>query len=521
MRQTSSIPAAALLLATGILLSRVLGYVREMLLAYRFGAGQATDAFYAAFQIPDLLNYFLAGGALSIAFIPLYNKTRARDGDAAADRMMGTVLGTLGAFAIAVTAVLWWKAEELVRFQFPHFGPGAVRLTTHLTRIVLPAQVFFITGGIVQAVLLARLSFRAAAAAPLIYNAFIIAGGWFLYPMCGIDGFAYGTLAGAVAGPFLLPLMHARGHIPLKVRFAPRDKNFLTYLALAAPLMFGQTLLTLDEWYCRWFGALLAPGTVAHLSYARRLMQVPIAVIGQAVAAAALPALSKLWAEQKAEEMNTTLLATLRTGLSLSVLAGAAFYVVARPLVDLVYFHGAFTRMDAESVAALVALFAFAMPGWIVQQISVRAFYARGDTWRPMAFGTVLSLLVIPLYLSFSRVMGAEGLALAGAISMTVNAAATIFFARLLHGAPAMAPLLSSFMRAGIISVAAAISAYMALHLRQDFYAGTALHPKILALLDGAVGGGIFGLTALAGILLIGDAPLRIFLKKRFHKRGA
>jgi putative peptidoglycan lipid II flippase len=512
MKQTESISAAALLLATGILLSRMLGYVREMLLAWKFGANGVTDAFYAAFQIPDLLNYFLAGGALSIAFIPLYNKILSRDGEAAANALTTTVLGTLGAAATIATALLSWQAPALIHFQFPHFDTPTTELTVKLTRIVLPAQVFFIMGGIIQAVLLARRSFMAAAISPLVYNSFIIAGGYFLYPYCGITGFALGTLAGSIAGPFLIPLLYSYKHIPLRLRFAPFDRNFLIYLALAAPLMFGQTLLTLDEWYGRWFGALLSAGTVAHISYARRLMQVPIAVIGQAVAAAALPTLSRLWAENKVDELNATLLRTLRAGMSLAVLAAAGFYALSGPIVALVYHHGAFNGADAATVSSLVAILSFAIPGWILQQITVRAFYARGDTWRPMALGTILSLLVIPLYIGLTKIGGVEGIAVAGAIGMTLNALATLGFAWKLHGAPACRPLALSFLKTTMIAVTAAGAAMGAMMLREHYLIISSLHIKVNSLIDLTTGGGVFCLVALSGTLSFGDVELQKYV---------
>ena len=294
--------AAAVLLAASVLLSRVLGYAREALLAYRVGAGASTDAYYAAFQIPDLLNYLLAGGALSIAFLPIYTRHLARGDDAAADRL----LGTLGVGSLLATAALWWWVEPLVKLQFHDFTPQTQALTAHLTRIVLPAQICFITGGIINATLLARNRFGPSAAAPLLYNGGIIAGGLFLPPRLdvGVEGFAWGALVGAVLGPLLAPLLDARGRVRVRVRVAPADRAFLGYLVIAAPLMLGQTLLTVDEWYGRWFGALLGPGTVAHLGYARRLMLVPVAVVGQAIAAAALPTLSRLWAEERLDELK-------------------------------------------------------------------------------------------------------------------------------------------------------------------------------------------------------------------------
>lgn len=518
MKKTESISAAAFILAASILLSRLLGYVREMLLAYQFGTGTTTDAFYAAFQIPDLLNYFLAGGALSIAFIPLYNKVLARDGEEAAHRLMSVVLGTLGTLVTVITAVLWWKAENLVRFQFPKFDEATVAETVRLTRIVLPAQIFFITGGIIQAVLLAHRNFQAAALAPLVYNICIIAGGFFLAPFYGIAGFAVGTLVGSILGPFLMPVIYSYRHIPLKMRVSPGEKNFLVYLALAAPLMFGQTLLTLDEWYGRWFGALLEPGTVAAISYARRLMQVPIAVIGQALAAAALPTLSKMWAENRAEDLNKALLQTLQTGLALAVFGGAAFFALSPQMVALVYQQGAFTAEDAARVSRLVGILSLAVPGWILQQISVRAFYARGDTWRPMTLGTVLSLAVIPLYLYLSRRSGVEGLATAGVIAMTLNALATLIYARCLHGAPRLGALAKTLFGAILMAVPAAYAATLTVGARAEFWPvlpwPSALAGKVPALVDLALGGAAFGLIALPGIFLLGEQELRDYLRK-------
>jgi len=518
MKKTENITTAALLLASSILLSRILGYLREMLLAYKFGASSTTDAFYAAFQIPDLLNYFLAGGALSIAFIPLYNRVLRKNGEQAAHDLMANVLGTLGLIVVAMTAVLWVNADALVRFQFPKFDNDTVALTVYLTRIVLPAQIFFITGGILQAVLLAHKNFHAAALAPLIYNSCTILGGYFLYPFFGIAGFAIGTLVGSVLGPFLMPLLFSFRHIPIRLRVKPRDRDFVVYLAMAAPLMFGQTLLTLDEWYGRWFGAMLTTGSVAHISYARRLMQVPIAVIGQAVGAAALPTLAKLWAEDKVDELNKTLLQTLKTGLALSVLAGAAFFAAARPIVGLVYEHGAFTRDDSLVVSALTAIFAFAIPGWILQQISIRGFYARGDTWRPMVLGTLLSIAVIPLYMFLAHAQGVDGLALAGAIGMTLNAVATLLFGYHLHKAPELKPLLRVFLQTMAIAVPAVAAAKIAIWLREMIAPMDGWQHKYIALCDLCLAGAAFGIVAVPAVFLFGEDGLKQYCRKILRK---
>lgn len=500
--------AAALLLAASALLSRILGYAREALLAYQVGARSSTDAYFAAFQIPDLLNYLLAGGALSIAFLPLYTRYLSRHDAAGADRFFATVLGTLSLVAVLATVALWWWAEPLVALQFPHFDSATQALTVHLTRIVLPAQIFFIAGGVINATLLARERFGAAAAAPLIYNAAIIVGGLLLGPRqgVGVEGFAWGALAGAILGPFLAPVFDARRCIRLRLRVSIGDRAFLGYLAVAAPLMFGQTLLTVDEWYGRWFGALLDAGTVAHLAYARRLMQVPVAVVGQAIAAAALPTLARLWAEERQDEFHRVVLRTVRVGLALAVLGGGAVIVLAHPLVQLVYQHGAFTRSDTAQVAGLLALFCLAVPAWIAQQIAVRAFYARGDTWRPMLLGTVIAIAAIPLYLTFANHFGAVGIAAAGVIGMSVNALGTLLLARWLHGGPALLPLLDTTMRAAFIAAAAGAVTDLALRF--------APHAAPDVLVDLGIGGLVFASVVATGTLAIGDAAMRTALRR-------
>ena len=403
--------AAALLLAGSVLLSRVLGFVREAVLAWRVGVGPETDAYYAAFQIPDLLNYFLAGGALSIAFIPFYTRTRERRGEEAARKLYATVLGTVGVLAVLATAVLWIWAEPLVAFQFRRFDAAQQALTVRLTRIVLPAQIAFATGGILRAVLMAHGHFRSQAAAPVLYNLGVIAGGVLLAPSLGVEGFAWGALVGAFVGPLGAALLEARGRVPLALRVAPGDRDLWRYLALAAPLMLGVTLLTVDEWYDRWFGQLVGTGAIAALFYARRLMQAPVAVVGQAVATAALPALSRLWSEGRREELDALVLRTLQASVALGVIAAGAMIALADPIVTLVYVRGAFEAADAGPVAWLLRVFCLAVPGWIAQQIGVRAFYARGDTWRPMLLGTAIALLAIPLYLALAPRLGAAGLA--------------------------------------------------------------------------------------------------------------
>ena len=503
--------AVAVLLAASMLLSRVLGYVRDAVLAWRVGADEQADAYFAAFMLPDLLNHFLAGGALAIAFIPFYTKVRAESGDEAAERLLAVILGTMGALALLLTAVLWQTADALVALQFPRFSPESQALTAHLTRILLPAQIFFIMGGVIRGALMAHGRFATQALAPVLYNLGIIAGGIALGGTFGVKGFAWGALVGAALGPFLMPLLEAWwiGGPRIRVRVAFLDRDFLRYVVVALPLMIGVSLLTMDEWYDKWFGGLLATGTVSHLSYARRLMLVPVAIVGQAIATAALPLLSRFWSEGRREELDRTLLETLRVGLAVALLAGVAIFVFAPPLVTLLYERGRFGVEDSAQVAALLRIFTFAVPAWVIQQIAVRAFYARGDTWRPMALSTGVALAAGALYWGMGSRYGAPGLAWAGVIGMSAGAFATLALARRLHGGPSLGPLASTGARAAAAAVLAASAAFVCATLLPARGQG-ALH----ALLELSAGGVVYGLVALTATHFLGDAPMRAVLTR-------
>jgi len=491
------IAAAALLLAGSVLLSRVMGFVREAALANRVGAGPETDAYYAAFQLPDMLNYLLAGGALAVAFTPLYLRTREREGERAADELFQTVMGTLGGVVLVLTVGIWIGAEHLIDLQFPAFDAGTRALTTRLTRIVLPAQIFFVVGGIVRAVLMAHGRFGAQAAAPLVYNAAIIAGG---LATGTVEGFAWGALAGAVIGMWLIPLADMRHVASVRMRIAPFDRRFLAFLWLALPLMLGLSLTTVDEWYERWFGGRLETGTVAILSFARRLMMAPVAIIGQAVAAAALPTLAALHAAGRSEDLDRTLLRTLQATVGLSIFAAVAVFTLAEPFVGVMYRHGSFGAEAAQRVSSVLAILAFAVPGWVGQQVAVRGFFARSEMWRPMGLGTGLALAAIPLYVALGDRYGAEGLAAAGALAISANALASLVWLRLRHGGPPLVPLAASCLRSWVLAVPAGLAAAAVVTGRPGYLGSVT---------DLALGGLVFAGVGAVGIGWLGDEVSR------------
>ncbi len=214
----------------------------------------------------------------------------------------------------------------------------------------------------------------------------------------------------------------------------------------------------------------------------------------------AFDGLSRLWSEGRREELDGLVTRTLRIGIALGVLAGAGFAAFAEPTVSAVYQRGRFGPEDAQAVGLLLSILAFACPAWVVQQIATRAFYARGDTWRPMIVSTLIAVGSIPLYLSLGDRFGAAGIAGAGVLGITASALATLSLARRLHGSPRLLPLLATLVRSVAIATLAGLLG------RELLRGGPGLSG---ALVDLAMGGGVFVVVAGLGVVLLGDAPMR------------
>ena len=196
---------AALIMAGSVFLSRLMGLVRDKVVSWQFGAGAESDVYFAAFVVPDFLNYLLAGGYISITLIPLLSK-RFEEDEADGWRFFSAVFWWAALGIAALTAVAWIFAPELARIVGPGFSPEKQARLAHFLRIILPAQVFFLPGACASALLYIRKQFLAPALTPLIYNGCIIAGG-LLVTGRGMEGFCWGVLFGAALGSFLLPAL--------------------------------------------------------------------------------------------------------------------------------------------------------------------------------------------------------------------------------------------------------------------------------------------------------------------------
>lgn len=446
------ISAVALLLSASLIVSRMLGFVRDAVISYRMGAGAETDAYHAAFFLPDLFQYFLAGGALSITFIPLFSRRLAAGEQADGWKLFSTIVSVLGSLLAASLVAAWVLAPMLIEAWYVDFSPEQVERTVALTRIVLPGPLFFLVGGLLNATEMAADRFTAAALGPLVYNLCIIFGGLLLEPFVGAAGFSWGALVGVVLGPFLIPLLYARRDVVFSWRFEPTDTDMRRYLALAFPLMAGVTLIFFDERLCQRYAG--TEGAITWLNNARRLLLVPVGIIGQSIGQAALPFLARLNAESKHDVFEDTLSNTVRASAALSSFAAMALGAAALPIVALVFGRGAYTATDVAQTGAVLAILAAALPAWSVQAVALRGFYAREQMWPPMILGSVIVALTWPLYPTLSARFGVTGVATASAIALSINALSIVVLYRVMHGGPVLTRGLRGLLEGALAAAA-------------------------------------------------------------------
>ena len=422
--------SATLLLMAAVLLSGVIGYVRESYIAWRFGAQQQTDAFVAAFQIPDFLYYLVAGGTVSITFISIFTRHLAQKQEQEAEKAFSVIITVMLAVLLVGVGLCEIFTPQILTWIFPGFTADQLQLCAFLTRILLPMQILFYVGAIVSAVLQSRRYFLLPALAPLIYNLFIILGGVVLSHRVGIASLAYGAVAGSFVGPFLLNAIGARRTgIRYRVSFDVRHPAFLEWLRLSIPLMLGVSLVAADSWIMRYFASQGA-GDISRQNYAKRLFMVPIAVLGQATGQASLPFFARLWGEKRRREFSATVSGAVYRIAAASFLVSAWMMAAALPLVDLLYRRGRFHFTDAQETAVFFFWFGLSLAFWAAQALYSRGFYAAGDTLTPMVAGTIITAASLPMYWFLFRTFSVIGLAFASDIGIAVH---TVALAVLLH----------------------------------------------------------------------------------------
>lgn len=509
---------AVWVVAAGILLSRVLGFARNVVLAGRLGDSPVADAYEAAFIVPDFLNYLLAGGFLAITFIPILSRYRAADDSEGAQAAFNAVFWPVSVVIVVLTGVGIAGAGTIVGWLFGSSGRldvAQLAEITRLTRLVLPAQVCFVVGGLFMAVQYVHGRFLIPTLAPIIYNAGIITGGLVGTGSGGVSatGFILGAVGGGLLGNLILQWWGAR-RTGLVVRFELpdfRNPAFLEYLRLAIPLMIGQSIVVLDESIGKVVAASAPDGSIFALNLARRVNMLPVGVIAQAAGVASYPYLARLVAEGRRSEMLASMGRTVRMVVFAGGVAVAAVMAVSQPAVRTAFQHGEFSVDGTVLTAAALVGYSLSIPAWGVHQVFGRSFYAHRQMWVPVIAGTAWTVPAIPMFLLGFRIGGVPGVAVASSIAITGHALTLGLLWRRFHTSEGLEGVPRTVLQ---VVMAAAVAAFGG-RLVADAVAGGRIPDFGTGLAATVAGLVVVAVIYLVMTMVTGSAEARMVVRRR------
>lgn len=433
--KTSYLSSAGIIgLAT--MLSRVLGLVREQVIAYFFGAGMAADAFNTAFRIPNLLRDLFAEGAMSSALVPVYTKTRKQEGEEAAWQMVANLRAFLGVVLIIVASLGIVFAEPLVRLYAGGFEsvPGKIALTTSLTQIMFPYLALVAMAAVAMGVLNARKKFALPALSPATFNIASIFAAFVICPwVAGYDkppiyGMAIGVILGGMLQWWMqMPLLYREGFRE-RLRVSLFDPRLRKVLALMSVGIAGMAATQLNIFVNTRLASHEAPGAVSWLQYAFRFMQLPIGVFGVAIAQVTLSRASDQAADKDMEGLKQTVVRSVRMAWALTIPSAAGLYMLAPHIVEVIYEHGRFSAQDTLNTASALSFYAFGLAAYAANKVLVPIFYSVDKVRVPVVISFVSVGLNLVFCLLFLPVFGFAGLALGVSLSAISQCILLILF---------------------------------------------------------------------------------------------
>jgi putative peptidoglycan lipid II flippase len=490
--------------------SRILGLVRDQVLAFYFGAGDANDAFRVASRIPNLVRDLFAEGAMSAAFVPTFTRQLTLHGRERAWRLGSSVINALLLVTgvIVVAGIVF--ADSLVRLYAPGFAdvPGKIELTIYLTRIVFPFLMLVAVAAALMGMLNSLGHFFIPALSPAMFNVAIIVMSLALIPIAPSLGLqpitivAVATLVGGV-GQLIIqwpPLRREGFRYRAVLDF--KDEGLHRVLLLMGPGTIGMAATQINVFVNTLLATGQGTGAVSWLELAFRLMYLPIGLFGVSIATAATPAISRMVADQDFARIRSTLANALGLMLFLNVPATIGLIVLARPIVAVIFEHGEFTESDTIATAAALQFYAIGLVGYSIVRIISPTFYALQRSRVPVMVSAGSVVVNVALNLALVRVMGYRGLALGTSITAIINATVQLILLRReisgLEGAR-IAASLARVLIASAIMGAATWGAFTAL---ESMIPGDSLLVQIVRLFT-TIGIALITLVAAAQLLRI------------------
>jgi putative peptidoglycan lipid II flippase len=466
--------------------SRLLGLVRDQVLAFYFGAGDAMDAFLVAFRIPNLFRDLFAEGAMSAAFVPTFTKRLAAESRETAFRLANSVVNALilATGLLVVLAIVF--AEPLLRPFAAGFTdtPGKFELTVKLTRVMAPFLTLVGLAAAFMGMLNALGHFFIPALSPAMFNVGTIACALLLVPIApqlGIDpifAVAIGTIVGGFGQLALQWPPLAREGYRYRPTLDIHEPGLRQVLLLMGPGTIGLAATQINLLV----NTMLATGedgAVSWLNYAFRLMYLPIGLFGVSIATATTPAMSRLAHAQDYATMRSTIAHAIGLMLMLNVPATLGLIALATPIIAVIFEHGSFTAADTAATAAALRWYAVGLVGYSVVRIVSPTFYALGKSRIPVAVSVMSVLLNVVLNLALVRVMGYRGLALGTSLAALVNAATQLLLLRREIGGIEGRRVTISFLKVLTASLVMAAAGWAADVWLERVLPGAAIAPQL------------------------------------------
>lgn len=418
------------------LVSRILAFVRDVLIARIFGAGAATDAFFVAFKLPNLLRRLFAEGAFSQAFVPIFGEYRNRRGQEETKLLVDHVTTMLALILFVVTLVGIVAAPILVYISAPGFIKDAEKfdLTVQLLRITSPYIFFISLVAVAAGILNTYNKFWVPAFAPILLNLCFIGGALWAAPYFDppILALAWAVfVAGFVQLAFQIPFLKKIGMLP-SIRFSLKDEGMWRVIRQMGPAVFGVSIAQISLIINTIFASFLVAGSVSWLYYADRLMEFPTGLLGVALGTILLPSLSKCHADNDTAEYSRLLDWGLRLTFLLALPAALALGMIAVPLLATFFQYGAFSSHDVLMSRSALVGYSVGLIGLILVKILAPGFYARQDIRTPVKIGiaTLLATQAMNVLFVFGMQLQHAGLALAIGLGACFNSAILFYFLR-------------------------------------------------------------------------------------------
>lgn len=457
---------AAGIVALAVMLSRVLGLARELIFAALFGAGRGMDAYITAYRAPNLLRDLFAEGALSVAFVTVFSKLGVEKSYEAAWELARKMATLALVFMSVVTLLGILFAPALIAVLAPGFDAEKSAFATELTRIMFPFILMVSLAALVMGMLNSRNVFGVPALASSFYNLGSIFGGvtiaWLIDPTFGpraLIGMAIGTLIGGFLQLAVqIPSLKKVG-FTFHFDFGWRDAQVKRVLWLMLPAVIAASAVQVNVMVNSIFASFLGDGAVSWLSYAFRLMQLPLGIFGVAVATVTLPAVSKIAAGGDMAHFRETLGKAMRLALFLTLPATVGLVLMSDEIIGLIYERGKFGPDDTLQTGAALKFYATGLMAYACIKVLSPAFYALDRKWTPMtvSFFSIGLNVLLNWFFTFRLGMGHRGLALSTGLSATTNFLMLYFFMRRASGGLPTGQLLGSLAR--MLAAAAGLAA--------------------------------------------------------------